>query len=474
MSILRSRRFAVIAGLTSLLALAYVGSHSRTEKPNLEFLRSTLSWDSNSASHSQPIYVPITYPDVSESQFIVGTPGYHLFENLYLFNGTWFFVSSLPDDSVQRPPQNGHILCGVPTDEGKRTDAGTDRFARIAPEEASEMLGSKVAIRLAGSSIWYNDEAHPKAATYMGHYFHFVGEAFLGAWRLLTSDEARLASSSATSHTLTPRRMMFRTPPSDWRDRAGLSTWFLNNILPETAVEDQFVWADRKSSGSVFLFERLVIVDRFAAHRYGQRNGMWNKMTAELSRIQAPSNWISPLRERMLSLGHLFGCELEHRRSNVPVVTYINRQKTGRRLTDEDAENLLVVMSELDRQGVIEFHNAEMENIPRIAQFCLATKTDIMMGVHGNGLSHQLWMKPGGAVIEIMDIGGFALDYAVPAKLMGHRYHAIHNDTVFRQDQWVTDKGKPTYQSAGFHGHNIRVDGAFMKSLIQELADQAR
>jgi hypothetical protein len=37
-----------------------------------------------------------------------------------------------------------------------------------------------------------------------------------------------------------------------------------------------------------------------------------------------------------------------------------------------------------------------------------------------------------------MDIGGFALDYAVPAKLMGHRYHAIHNDTVFRQDQYVS------------------------------------
>jgi hypothetical protein len=41
----------------------------------------------------------------------------------------------------------------VPTDEGKRTDGGTDRFARIAPEEASEILGSKVAIRLAGSSV---------------------------------------------------------------------------------------------------------------------------------------------------------------------------------------------------------------------------------------------------------------------------------------------------------------------------------
>jgi len=45
------------------------------------------------------------------------------------------------------------------------------------------------------------------------------------------------------------------------RDRAGLSTWFMNNIMPDTAVEDQFVWADRRTSGSVFLFDRLVIVD---------------------------------------------------------------------------------------------------------------------------------------------------------------------------------------------------------------------
>jgi hypothetical protein len=104
---------------------------------------------------------------------------------------------------------------------------------------------------------------------------------------------------------------------------------------------------------------------------------MWNKMTAELSRIRAPSDWISPLRERMLSLGHFYGCKLEHRHANVPVVTYINRQKTGRRLTDEDAENLLIAMQELDRQGVIEFHNAEMENIPRTEQFCLATKSDV-------------------------------------------------------------------------------------------------
>lgn len=34
-----------------------------------------------------------------------------------------------------------------------------------------------------------------------------------------------------------------------------------------------------------------------------------------------------------------------------------------------------------------------------------------------------------------MDIGGFAMDYALPADLMGHDYYAIHNDTVFTKDK---------------------------------------
>jgi hypothetical protein len=43
MSLLRSRRFAIVAGLTSLLTFIYVGSHSRKENTNLESLRSALS-----------------------------------------------------------------------------------------------------------------------------------------------------------------------------------------------------------------------------------------------------------------------------------------------------------------------------------------------------------------------------------------------------------------------------------------------
>lgn len=30
----------------------------------------------------------------------------------------------------------------------------------------------------------------------------------------------------------------------------------------------------------------------------------------------------------------------------------------------------------------------------------IVTKADVVIGVHGNGLTNAIWMKPGGAVIE--------------------------------------------------------------------------
>jgi hypothetical protein len=87
-----------------------------------------------------------------------------------------------------------------------------------------------------------------------------------------------------------------------------------------------------------------------------------------------------------------------------------------------------------------------------------------MMGVHGNGLSHQLWMEPGSAVLEVgpchlslcgadteqfMNVGGFARvsnrqgcdwplteqDYAMLGELMSHEYYAVHKNHVFTPDK---------------------------------------
>jgi capsular polysaccharide biosynthesis protein len=41
-----------------------------------------------------------------------------------------------------------------------------------------------------------------------------------------------------------------------------------------------------------------------------------------------------------------------------------------------------------------------MEKLSKREQMALVTKADVILGVHGNGLTNEIWMKPGGAVIE--------------------------------------------------------------------------
>ena len=58
-------------------------------------------------------------------------------------------------------------------------------------------------------------------------------------------------------------------------------------------------------------------------------------------------------------------------------------------------------------------------------------ETQILLGVHGNGLTHLVMMPvtPVSTVIEIFYPGGFAHDYEWTARARGMRHFAIWNDT---------------------------------------------
>ena len=53
-----------------------------------------------------------------------------------------------------------------------------------------------------------------------------------------------------------------------------------------------------------------------------------------------------------------------------------------------------------------------------------------MLGVHGNGLSHLVFMKPSrvSAVIEMFYPGGFAHDYHWTSRALGMDHYAVWND----------------------------------------------
>lgn len=71
---------------------------------------------------------------------------------------------------------------------------------------------------------------------------------------------------------------------------------------------------------------------RFAAHQHGSDNvRKWNSMTMDLLDLPVPQDWVVPLwtqlAEYLDSEGGLLGggCQVEKRKGDRPVVTYINR-----------------------------------------------------------------------------------------------------------------------------------------------------
>jgi capsular polysaccharide biosynthesis protein len=71
-----------------------------------------------------------------------------------------------------------------------------------------------------------------------------------------------------------------------------------------------------------------------------------------------------------------------------------------------------------------------MEKLDKGEQIRLLSRTTILIGVHGNGLSGQLWLKPSPrtTVIEIFFAGGFLYDYEYTARVLGHKHYGIWFD----------------------------------------------
>ena len=75
----------------------------------------------------------------------------------------------------------------------------------------------------------------------------------------------------------------------------------------------------------------------------------------------------------------------------------------------------------------IQFWHLHMEELGPQEQVLQASLCQVLMGGHGNGLSHVLWMKPESFVMEFFWNFGFHYDYGSMAQLMRHHYRAWVN-----------------------------------------------
>jgi hypothetical protein len=117
----------------------------------------------------------------------------------------------------------------------------------------------------------------------------------------------------------------------------------------------------------------------------------------------------------------------------------------------------------------------------------LTLKQQMMLGLHGNGLTHLLWMQPNrlSTVIEIFCPNGFAHDYHWTTRALGMTHITVWNDTwvcypVFMwtwtqlsdsiyNNSYITHPDKPevNYPEC-FQGKQIPVHGPALAQLIED------
>ena len=119
------------------------------------------------------------------------------------------------------------------------------------------------------------------------------------------------------------------------------------------------------------------------------------------------------------------------------VVTFIDR-KEKRRLIDKD----LYINKLRLKFPAIEVQMVDFAELSFSEQLKVARQTDLLVGVHGAGLTHGLFQRPGSAMVEIIPNNLAHKGFRNLAKLLGHHYFSSHADkrgTATAKDAWQTD-----------------------------------
>ncbi|KAF6746026.1 hypothetical protein DFP72DRAFT_924003 [Ephemerocybe angulata] len=410
--------------------------------------------------------------------------GFSIFDKLYVKNGTFYAVTSRKESF---PPKEGILTkIIIELEEGPYNPA-EDRLQYLTPSEAKEVLGDYATV-IPGMTMFIADPPQ-----YLPHFYHFWGEVIIGAWRVYSALGFSKDNNGSLDRLSFPDRwiMPFIDREDEWRDKAGLNAPLMRLAFPSASIEKSEIWKDWIKSGNTLVFERSMVINRRAAHK-SPLGFTWFKMISGTQNVSVPSNFWEPLRKSVTK--NLFGYvpevaasgkalvvpKFKHSKDTAsskphsikPIVTYISRQSTGRRLIDADHQGLVAALKELAMEGICEVRIPIMEHLTLQEQMAEITSSTIMIGVHGNGLTHQLFMPPSlrSAVFEIQPPGDYAFDYWMLSRNVGHKHYMVRNDTLttFGPEEWH----EGVNMGPLFHTTSIPVYGPVIADMVRKRLTQ--
>ncbi|EJT99500.1 hypothetical protein DACRYDRAFT_23632 [Dacryopinax primogenitus] len=392
------------------------------------------------------------------SSLISFTPGWTLLTNLYFSNGTFYIVSSEGGFGEGYWPERRLITStGLAGDHsnGAEREPTEREMDILTQEQAGEIWGDRV-FDIQGFSVLANDPNQ-----FLQHYYHVAAEILLGIERVCTNFDP-MPGPDGTVSAPSPERLIFlHTDEAGFTDWPGLDRFYLHAQWPHITPLYQPSWEAMASlvsdSRKAWRFPAALFIDRSASFRgpYTEVTsrtpaGPWAAGGGKFGTGGEGRNrfWYESARRRVLSF---VGVDREvldvglramdpplaplrrDGKEDVYQVTYISRQRTGRRLIDGDHRRLARALRYMCNKHGWKFFLMVAEDMDREEQMRVAAETTVFVAVHGNGLTHMLLQPPHprAAIIEMFHPPGFARDYEWTAGILGHRYYTVLNDTAY-------------------------------------------
>ncbi|KAI0298522.1 hypothetical protein BC826DRAFT_104230 [Russula brevipes] len=248
--------------------------------------------------------------ELPHTELVSHAPGWTVFRNLYMADGTLFIVTSNPDSfpDIKLITSTGLPAENTPESIAERMPTSRD-MSIISPEEARQLWGQDQSPTASTTYFLLRDHCTPTTRlpdrrspltfissfstipdnvscrhfpflvsrsleTVLAHYYHFCAELVFGAWAFWHGT-FRGASSNAPIPSLT--RVIFpHATAEEWRDGPGMNFFFLRSAWPSLTVETRPDWVDRVSTtaprsgerhGRAWWFDTVLLADRSAAFR---------------------------------------------------------------------------------------------------------------------------------------------------------------------------------------------------------------
>jgi len=423
---------------------------------------------------------------VAPSTLLAHSPGWTMLTNLYLSNGTWFIVSDRGGfDDGYWPQRRLMTATGLPGyHDNAEAREPTDREMMILTEEEARKRWGERVWDVEGLSLIVNDPDQ-----FLQHYYHVAAELLFGTERMLTNFDPNPLPDGRVVAPVPERIIFTQCNEQGFTDGPRFNQFFLPAMWPSITpmfkpTYDQMADLVR-TPYKAFRFPAVLFIDRSAAFRgdltgstartpsgpwqlgggaFGTSGEGRNKFWYESARRRVAL--FAGVPSRVLDMGlRAMDPPLAEGEKDAYVVTYISRQRSRRRLVEEDHKRLVAALEEMCRKKSWVLDVVHAEELSREEQLRRAARTVVMLGVHGNGLTHQLLMPPHplSTVIELFYPGGYARDYEWTAGVLGKAYFGIQNDTVVGPPH-IPDFNYPE----GFHGTNIPVQAGVVIKVIED------